>query len=235
MHDCSLGGVSGCSGGACLVALGRGVRGCSRGDVRGCSRGDVCGCSRGGGCAWLLPGGCMVALGGVHGCSGGHAWLLRGGGVRGFFDEIRSMSGRYASYWNAFLLIIIFSFRTTWLPLDKIMAICRVICPSRLMLICLCTWCDSTVGAKAWTRFFSSQTLFYVGLFANWLASRRQNWSKNFLATAREGNLFTGVFLSTGEGVSPPEQRPLPLGTRQEVISYIPLVLTSSGGHYSSP
>ena len=26
-----------------------------------------------------------------------------GGGVRGFFDEIRSMSGRYASYWNAFL------------------------------------------------------------------------------------------------------------------------------------
>ena len=30
-----------------------------------------------------------------------------GGGVRGFFDEIRSMSGRYASYWNAFLLILI--------------------------------------------------------------------------------------------------------------------------------
>ena len=24
--------------------------------------------------------------------------------MRGFFDEIRSMSGRYASYWNAFLL-----------------------------------------------------------------------------------------------------------------------------------
>ena len=30
-----------------------------------------------------------------------------GGAVRGFFDEIRSMSGRYASYWNAFLLLTI--------------------------------------------------------------------------------------------------------------------------------
>ena len=68
----------------------------------------------------------------MRGCSGGHAWLLGGhawllwGGMRGFFwggmhgffwgacmvfsggvcvgyDEIRSMSGRYASYWNAFL------------------------------------------------------------------------------------------------------------------------------------
>ena len=29
-----------------------------------------------------------------------------GGGVRGFFDEIRSMSGRYASYWNAFLFTV---------------------------------------------------------------------------------------------------------------------------------
>ena len=30
-----------------------------------------------------------------------------GGGVRGFFDEIRSMSGRYASYWNAFLFTVV--------------------------------------------------------------------------------------------------------------------------------
>ena len=54
--------------------------------------GGVCGCS-GGGCVR----GC---LGGVHGCSGG-------GGVRGIrrHTEIRSMSGRYASYWNAFLWI----------------------------------------------------------------------------------------------------------------------------------
>ena len=71
------GGMCGCSWGACMVALGGGMSGCSWG---------VCGCS--GGHAWLL---------------GGHAWLL-GGGRHGFFDEIRSMSGRYASYWNAFLL-----------------------------------------------------------------------------------------------------------------------------------
>ena len=80
-----------------------------------------------GGHAWLLWGACMVALGGVHGCSGGHAWLLLGGhawllwgecvvawgvcvvllgrGMHGFSDEIRSISGRYASYWNAFLFI----------------------------------------------------------------------------------------------------------------------------------
>ena len=34
---------------------------------------------------------------------GGACVVAPGGGVRGFFDEIRSMSGRYASYWNAFL------------------------------------------------------------------------------------------------------------------------------------
>ena len=66
----------------------------------------------GGGHAWLLgghewlPGGvhgcwgaCVVAWGGIHGCRG--AWLW--GACIGY-DEIRSMSGRYASYWNAFLL-----------------------------------------------------------------------------------------------------------------------------------
>ena len=48
-----------------------------------------------GGHAWLLQRGRVWFFGGVHGFSGG---------VHGFFDEIRSMSGRYASYWNAFLL-----------------------------------------------------------------------------------------------------------------------------------
>ena len=72
---------------------------------------------------WLLGGACVVAPGGVHGfirgaCMvlfGGHAWFYWGGmhgfiwgGVRDFFsffgyNEIRSMSGRYTSYWNAFL------------------------------------------------------------------------------------------------------------------------------------
>ena len=94
--------------GGCAWLLQGGMHGCSRGGhawllqwggMCGCSWG-VHGCSRGH--AWLLPGGvcgcsggaCVVALGGVRGCFGGH----------GFFDEIRSMSGWYASYWNAFLL-----------------------------------------------------------------------------------------------------------------------------------
>ena len=76
--------------------------------------GGACVVASGVGHAWLLPGGCVVApgghvwllLGGVCMVApGGHAWLLRGGGgVRGIRRdmEIRSMSGRYASYWNAF-------------------------------------------------------------------------------------------------------------------------------------
>ena len=55
-------------------------------------------------CAWLLPGGMRgCSQGGMHGCSWGGMHGCSGGGVRGFFDEIRSMSGRYVSYWNAFL------------------------------------------------------------------------------------------------------------------------------------
>ena len=56
--------------------------------------GGMCGFIRGRGtCVVLFRGACMV---------------LFGAGVRGFFNffgynEIRSMSGRYASYWNAFL------------------------------------------------------------------------------------------------------------------------------------
>ena len=42
-------------------------------------------------------GACVVA-GGVHG----------GRGVCVGYDEIRSMSGRYASYWNAFLFQFLF-------------------------------------------------------------------------------------------------------------------------------
>ena len=54
----------------------------------------------------LSTGGACVAArgGGMCGCSpGGGMRGSSGGGVRGFFDEIRSMSGRYASYLNAFL------------------------------------------------------------------------------------------------------------------------------------
>ena len=88
-------GMCGCSqGGACVVAPG-GVRGCSRG---------ACVVAPGG-CAWLLPGGHAWLLLGGHvwlllGEVGRHAWFSRGacmvfwGGMHGFFDEIRSMSGR---------------------------------------------------------------------------------------------------------------------------------------------
>ena len=79
------GGMHGCSGGACVVALGgcmvapgghvwllwggvwllRGVGACvvALGGVHGC-----------------FGGACMVAPGGMRGCSGGHVWLLPGGG-----------------------------------------------------------------------------------------------------------------------------------------------------------
>ena len=50
-----------------------------------------------GGHAWLWGGG-------MCGC-GGHAWLP--GGCVGY-DEIQSKSGRYASYWNAFLFTVHF-------------------------------------------------------------------------------------------------------------------------------
>ena len=100
------GGMRGCSGG--------GMYGCSRGGVHGCSRGGMRGCSGGacmvvpGGHAWLLGGCVWFYLGGA--CMvlfRGHAWFYSGG-VRVFFsffgyNEIRSMSGRYVSYWNAFL------------------------------------------------------------------------------------------------------------------------------------
>ena len=68
-----------------------------------------------GGHAWLLLGGVHgCAQGGMHGCSGGHAWLLRGGmcGIQRD-TEIRSMSGRYASYWNTFLFNGVFTLAKT--------------------------------------------------------------------------------------------------------------------------
>ena len=116
MRDCSGGGTCMVAPGGCMVALG-----------------GMCGCSWGGVHAWLLPGGhawllwggvhgcsggCMVALGGMCGCSGGA--YMRGcsqGGMCGCSEgrvhgirrdmEIRSMSGRYASYWNVSLYLLV--------------------------------------------------------------------------------------------------------------------------------
>ena len=87
------------TGGACVVAPG----------------GDLCGIIRGGMCGFIW-GACMVLFGGHAWFYSGGAWfylgacmVLFGGGMRGFFsffgyNEIRSMSRRYASYWKAFLL-----------------------------------------------------------------------------------------------------------------------------------
>ena len=61
-----------------------------------------------GGHVWLPRGACVVA-GGMRGCWG--VCVVVGGGMCGWrgdacvgYDEIRSMTGRYVSYWNAFLL-----------------------------------------------------------------------------------------------------------------------------------
>ena len=80
-----------------------------RGGVRGCSQGGrERGCSRGGACVVALGGVHGCSRGGMHGCSRGRMCGCSWGGMHGFFDEIRSMSGRYASYWNAFLFNDVF-------------------------------------------------------------------------------------------------------------------------------
>ena len=88
------------TGGVCMLAGGRG---------HAWLRGGMSGCW---GCAWLLEGmlvagGCVWLLGvrgcgggGMHGCWG--ACMVAREVCMGY-DEIRSMGGRYASYWNAFL------------------------------------------------------------------------------------------------------------------------------------
>ena len=69
-----------------------GMRGGEGGAWQGAVRGV--GGMHGGGHVWW--GACMVG-----GCvAGGGAWQR---GMCGRYHEIRSMSGRYASYWNAFL------------------------------------------------------------------------------------------------------------------------------------
>ena len=87
----------------------------------------VCMVLFGGACVVLFGGGvCVVLFGGhvwfywggmrgfiwghMHGFIRGHAWFYSGMGRAWFFsffgyNEIRSMSGWYASYWNAFLFL----------------------------------------------------------------------------------------------------------------------------------
>ena len=71
------------------------------------------------GCAWFYSGGHVwFYLGGMHGFIRGACVVLFGGACMVFpggcawffsffgYNEIWSMSGRYASYWNAFLLLV---------------------------------------------------------------------------------------------------------------------------------
>ena len=53
------------------------------------------------GCAWQgsIHGRGVCMAGGIHGSGG----MLGSGGPPSRYYEIRSMSGRYSSYWNAFL------------------------------------------------------------------------------------------------------------------------------------
>ena len=60
----------------------------------------------GGGCMVFFRGACMVLF-------RGRVWFHLGEGMHGFFsifgyNEIRSMNGWYASYWNAFLFSVFF-------------------------------------------------------------------------------------------------------------------------------
>ena len=124
----ALGGHAWLLQGACVVALGGSMHGCSRG--RGCPRGHawllwgVCGCLGGmRGCSW---GACMVAPGGsMHGCSRGRGvCMVAPGGACVGYDEIRSMSGRYASYWKAFLFYggLEFSFKMAKMQYNNVSA-----------------------------------------------------------------------------------------------------------------
>ena len=94
-----LGGMHGFIRGVCVVLFG-----------------GACVVLFGGACVVLFGGACVVLLGGrawfysggVHGFIWGGMHGFIWGGMRGFssffgYNEIRSMSGRYASYWNAFL------------------------------------------------------------------------------------------------------------------------------------
>ena len=135
MHGCTGGGMRGFIWGACVVLFG----GCAwfyLGGIRGFIRGA---------CVVLFGGVCVVLFGGVCGfirgacvvLFGGHAWFYSaGGGVHGFFcfsgyNEIRSMSGRYASYWNAFLLYYGFTYHSLKpfkLKSFSFLLICRLTC-----------------------------------------------------------------------------------------------------------
>ena len=148
------------------LAWGVCVRGFIRGGMRGFIQGGMRGFIRGacmvlfGGHAWFYSGGhAWFYSGGVRGfiraegaCMvlfGGHAWFYLGGmrgfiwgGMCGFFsffgyNEIRSMGGRYASYWNAFL------YELFWYYLQNMSIYTFVVCDENKIQI-MSTWISSS-------------------------------------------------------------------------------------------
>ena len=80
-----------------------------------------------GACMVLFGGRAWFYSGGVHGFIWGGMRGFIWGGMHGFFsffgyNEIRSMSGRYASYWNAFLYILVLKNKNFAFPRMRISA-----------------------------------------------------------------------------------------------------------------
>ena len=128
MRGLLWGGMRDCSGGACVVAPGgcvvapRGGGGHAWLLLGGCAcffPGGVCVVFPGGMCGFSREGVCMVFPGGAFMVApGGHAWFFPGewgacmvfsGGACIGYDEIRSMSGRYALE-----CILVFDFFSKW-------------------------------------------------------------------------------------------------------------------------
>ena len=102
-HSVHRGGMRGCRG-ACMVAGGACVVAGGHAWLQGGHAwlpGGMCGCQ---GASVVARGACMVAGVCVHGCGG--CVVVEGACIG--YDQIWSMSGCYASYWNAFCLVGVF-------------------------------------------------------------------------------------------------------------------------------
>ena len=92
---------------------------------------------------------CPTPLGMYAPCPGMHAPYLQScmSPSHGYYD-MRSMSGRYASYWNAFLLLLRILFEISIKHFLKVMKLIRLSCEAAAtpmlihgsMLNCLATW-----------------------------------------------------------------------------------------------
>ena len=182
MRVCSGGHVWLLQGGAWFFPGGGSVLGFFWGGMHGFCRGCMV-FSRGH--VWFFPGGhAWFFPGGMHGFSGGvcvffsteHAWFFPGGlCVR--YDEIRSMSGRYASYWNAFLSKICIHLIQDW-DFDRkyhikwkafLSQLCSVTCQQLMhrLIVWLLLQQKHTLDNEAWIR-DESRTFFCKLNFVLW-------------------------------------------------------------------